>query len=581
MKKALSITLLLPILLLSSCALFSSRETEEKEIKVYDLDNINNNSDIASGYQATINARFIKGQDYIPYLTISDYVSLYSPHFKETIISDVEVDGSSYVWTVKDGKDYQFVAEFNMAYRAVAIAGSLSSSYRSDDNQKDLEALNYALKSDFSAEEQGDGYSSYYFSSIDCFKYNNEWYLPLGLLDILFCDDTELYYFYNYKHIFSTRDVENYASVSFAEDNESYTVDSQMAANKNDNSMPKYLREYNASLFIFLMNNFYGLKEYNNIQSMTLFYKSVGIYNDLFSSNNLVRTQAYADALDIFDDNHTALVSTNDTWGENVFTRRRMSKGIASRNALRTTLYATRNSYYAGISLNPGQEIVYSQDGKTAMYMFDSFSFTTSDVLHGDDLEKLYEEDTFMNILHVLETIKDKGGVENVILDISTNGGGTVGIMLKLLALLSEDNTAKINYFESTTNQIVSMSGSVDSNQDGEYNALDVYGNDFNFYILTSDCSFSCANAFPCVAQLAKTAKIIGQKSGGGECAIAIHYLPNSQYVYHSSNLHLGYYNENAKEFIGFESGATPDIKIDNTNDFYDIEKLNSLITAA
>ena len=587
MKKTLIGLLILPALLLSSCSLFTSiKETVEKEIMVYDLDNIPSNQDISKGYQDTINARFVKGQDYIPYLTIEDYISLYLPHFKPSIESNVEVDGSSTVWTVSGHDGLVFVAEFNMTYRALLLAGSLEEAYREDDNQQDLEALNHAMETDYVAEERGSGYASYYFSSIDCFKYEGKWYLPLGFYDIAFSGDTNLYYFYNYAHIFSTRDVENYAYATFKENKTEYTVDSQMSASKKDANMPEYLIKYNASLFIFLMNNFYGLKEYYGIDSMTLFYKNkVKLYNNLLSKNAAVRAQAYADALDVFDDNHTALVSANDTWGENKFANRLLSPGIRERSLLRNTLNSTRDAYYAHLFPNqevePGDEIIYSQDGKTAMYMFNSFEFTTGDVLHGNDLEKLYKEDTFMNLVYRLNTIKNKGGVENVILDISTNGGGVVGVMLKLLALLSKNNKTKVTYKDGATGTIASATCRVDTNSDDRYDALDSFGNTFNFYILTSDCSFSCANAFPCIAQLEGIAKIIGQKSGGGECAVAIHYLPNSQYVYHSSNIHLGYYDSDNKEFTGFEQGATPDIEISNTDDFYDIEKLNSLIASA
>ena len=584
MKKPLVILLLLPTLLLSSCLFSSNKETEEREIAVYDLDNIANQGDISTGYQTTVKARFVKGEDYIPYISITDYISLYEVHFKRSIISNVEVDGNSYVWTVQDGKEYCFIAEFNMSYHALLIAGSLSSAYRDDDNQTDIEALNYQLFTDYTADKNGSGYADYYFSSIDCVKYEKEWYLPLGFLDIAFSADTNLYYFYNYSHIYSTKDVDNYASKTFIENGASYTVDTQMEAQVNNAKMPDYLIKYNASLFIFLMNNFYGLKENKGISSMTSYYKSKGLYNGLFSSNASTRSQAYADCLDCFDDNHTALVSVNKTWGEQDYIVRRLSKGIYARALLRNELNATRDAYYANLfpdkEVEPGDEIVYSQDGKTAMYMFDSFIFTTSDVLNGDDLNRKYKEDSYLNLVHVFETLKAKG-VENVILDISTNGGGTIGVMIKLLALLSKDNKTQATYYETTSGQVVSMIGSVDSNNDGKYDASDTYGNIFNFYILTSDCSFSCGNAFPCIAQLEGNAKIIGQKSGGGECAVNIHYLPNSQYVYHSSNLHLGYYKKSEDEFIGFENGATPDIKIENTKDFYDIEKLNSLILSA
>ena len=161
MKNKLAITLLLPALLLTSCIFAKAKETEEREIEVYDLDNIPHKGDIVTGagYQTTIKARFVKGQDYIPYLTITDYISLYEPHFKKSIISEVEIDSGDYVWTVKEGKEYHFVAEFDMYNRALLMAGGLSSAYRDDDNQQDVESLEHGLKSDYEADESGRGYA--------------------------------------------------------------------------------------------------------------------------------------------------------------------------------------------------------------------------------------------------------------------------------------------------------------------------------------------------------------------------------------------------------------------------------------
>ena len=229
-------------------------------------------------------------------------------------------------------------------------------------------------------------------------------------------------------------------------------------------------------------------------------------------------------------------------------------------------------------------DVIYSQDGKTAMFSFDSFVFGTTEQVFNED-ESIKQDaryyDTFINLIAVLQSIKNKGGVENVILDISINGGGVIGVMMKLLALISKDNNGGISFYDDTTTQVGIYGAQIDINADEKYDQDDCFGNDFNFYILTSDCSFSCGNAFPCLAQINKTAKIIGQKSGGGECAVAIHYLPNSQYVYHSSNLHLGYFDEGTNTFTGFEKGATPDIEIQIGNSFYNIEYLNTAIKSA
>ena len=227
---------------------------------------------------------------------------------------------------------------------------------------------------------------------------------------------------------------------------------------------------------------------------------------------------------------------------------------------------------------------VYSQDGKTAVVAFDSFEFGSSkDVFNEDDSikETAKEHDTFFRLISAFNEIKSKNTVQNVVLDISLNGGGVLGIMLKLLALISKNNSSQVVLYQEPSTQAVIYNPHVDINNDGKYDLEDCFGDDFNIYILASDCSFSCGNAFPCAAQLHGDAKIIGQKSGGGECVVSVHYLPNSEYVYHSGNIHIGALDKTQKEFIGFENGATPDIEIEIGANFYSVEYLNTLIQNA
>ena len=218
------------------------------------------------------------------------------------------------------------------------------------------------------------------------------------------------------------------------------------------------------------------------------------------------------------------------------------------------------------------------------MFAFDGFKFGTSDEVFNKDgsvKTNIGKEDTYFNIVEILKEIKSKGTVQNVIFDISLNGGGVVGVMLKLLSLISKNNSANFSFYDDSCSLLTTYKSKCDSNYDKEFDESDSFGNQFNFYILTSDYSFSCGNAFPCIAQIEGSAKIIGQKSGGGECAVTIHYLPNSEYVYHSSNLHLGYYYKDTKTFYGFEPGATPDIEIAMNQNFYSIENLNRAIKNA
>lgn len=575
-------------LTLSACSFFNTdKETVTKEIFVYDLDNVKKGGPIANGYQDTLTALFVKNQKCVPYISLSQYASLYATHFAGNVVSKVETVSFTIDWTVTINDEYVFMSEIDLLSHCVVIAGNLDSYYKSDDNPIDTKALMDSMDSTYEIVEPGGYYATYYYGDYDIyyFKKGKEWYFPLAFFDLTYCYDSSIYYFYNYSAIYSTKDVDNFADKEFIKDGRTYTVDSQMENQAMYPEMPSYLINHNASMFLYLMDNFYGLKEYKGIESIVKYYKDRDIYKGLYSTRASIRAQAYADALDVFDDNHTALVSVNKTWGEDNYITRRLSSGISSRTALRGRLYSKREAYYreyfTGASIKPGEGIVYSQDGKTAMYMFNNFYFASSDIFDGGDLKALYDADTFLNLIQIFETIKTKGGVENIILDISTNGGGVVGVMMKILSLISKDNYSDFCYKDGATNQIISAACKVDSNHDGVYDVSDCYGNDFNFYILTSDCSFSCGNAFPCIAQASGMAKIIGQKSGGGECAVAIHYLPNSQYVYHSSHLHLGNYDKDNNVFNGFEDGTTPDIEIADENDFYDIEKLNNLILQA
>ena len=333
------------------------------------------------------------------------------------------------------------------------------------------------------------------------------------------------------------------------------------------------------------MDNFYGLKDNKGIKSMAQYYKGLGLYSNLFSSDRVERTWAFSDALSILDDNHTILVSTNGAWDNAGYrASRRYGEGCFNRSELRKELVGYRNDAYLSNNATIERDIIYSADNKTALFSFDSFVFGSSDQVFNDggtikDTAKTY--DTFFKLIDVIQRVKEHGNVENIIFDVSLNGGGTVGIMMKLLGLMSKDNSSYLAFYEDTTSILVTYDTKIDINNDGVYDTSDCFGDEFNFYILTSDYSFSCANAFPCIAQVKNYAKIIGQKSGGGECAVAIHYLPNSEYVYHSSNLHLGYFDEQQNVFKGFESGATPDISVPVGANFYSIEYLNGAIANA
>jgi hypothetical protein len=586
MKHKIVPLLAISFISLTSCNFFSSLLSVSEEVGVYNLDRIKSGDDIEKAHDITINARFKETEPLIPYLTLKQYASLYESHFADGFSSSYTKGTYSVMWSVSHGSDLYFMTEIDFVSKVVRVAGSLEACFKEDDSPRDLRALNYGADISYEGDYlNGGGYAQYDFANhaIKYFSYNNNFYISLGFLDITYSFDSAIYFYYNYKRIVSVSDVETYDTCQYKVDGNLTTVNQEMADAVNGASMPQYLRNYNANLFLYLLDNFYGLKEEKGIKNAKAYCQKLGVYNDLFSSNDKARVQAIADALSYLDDNHTALISGVSAWNETEFNRWTYGTGVKNRSYLNYQLTNTRQAVYSRKGLTPGSDIVYSSDGKTAMFMFDGFIFGTSEeVFNADDSIKdtAYLTDTFFSLIRLFNTLKAKGGVENVILDISTNGGGTVGVMMKILSLVSKNGSSDVVYLEAASSQLAIATTNVDVNADGMTTLDDCFGDDFNIAIMTSDCSFSAANAFACFASYEKICPVIGQKSGGGECAVAIHYLPNGEYLYHSSNLHLGYYDKRQKQFNGFESGAAVDLAIENTDNMYDIEYLNQYVPA-
>jgi hypothetical protein len=119
----------------------------------------------------------------------------------------------------------------------------------------------------------------------------------------------------------------------------------------------------------------------------------------------------------------------------------------------------------------------------------------------------------------------------------------------------------------------------VDSNNDGAYDEKDCFGNDFEFYIITSSYSFSCGNAFPFYADKCGLAKTIGIGSGGGECCVFNYTLPTGQSITYSSPLHIGQYDKTSNTFEGDESGASPWLGTSKSYNIYNVDELGNFVT--
>ena len=566
-KKLIFFTLL-STLVLTSCRI-TLLKTEEKTVTITSL------FDGEVDDSRTISYLVKEGEELLPYFSLSSYLSMYDKYLTDGYKYDLD-ESSGAMITVYSGDEPIFLAGIDYSSQYVVENGDFSSAFTfSKDYSKSSLSIYSEQEAEIVKSPTAIREFSYRNMGFTTFTKNRIVYYPLSLLECVFAPYSGVHHFYNYKRLLQYADYEELTDTTYKIYGEDTTAFKEMK-NYMDTSlevMPLYLRKDRKASFLFTMENQYGIKYTKSISSMRRYLEEQDFFNDYLSEDNLKRNEAYYKTFALLDDGHTSIRDHKDfPYKEGEFNPYGLH--VSNILSIRQTLSKQRE-------LAPG-EVYYSTDNKLAFFTFDTFSFAMEAYQEDgktlkEDLSDYHSEnyDSFFYFIKCLNEIKTKGGVEDVVIDISTNGGGTVGTMLKLITLLAKTNSSDVYLNSDVTDVVQKMTTKVDSNMDGVYNDLDVYGNEFKIHILTSEFSFSCGNAFPFYLQKNGIAQIIGQKTGGGECAVAESYLPSGEHYYHSSNLHIGWYNEAL--FEGDEAGVTPDLLIEY-KDFYNLDKLQSLI---
>ena len=205
------------------------------------------------------------------------------------------------------------------------------------------------------------------------------------------------------------------------------------------------------------------------------------------------------------------------------------------------------------------QGIQYS--GDTAVIHFAGFKDDTPDRKNSYYLEPVTEEDSktssFAFFYNSFKEIEEHGGIKNVVINVAGNGGGAAAGLVSVLGFLSEDGEVKITDLDTLTGSYREEYYHVDTNLDGIADDQDGFGGQYDFYIMTSGNSYSCANALPYFAQKNGLAKIIGSKPGGGDCCLGSFVDAYGRTAAFSGMLKLGTM-ENG-EFVSNEKDTTLD----------------------
>jgi hypothetical protein len=359
----------------------------------------------------------------------------------------------------------------------------------------------------------------------------------------------------------------------------------------------------------------YGLKAIHGIEKFPDFdtyFKYVGIKDELKSEDAMIFSNAVMDVCEsLFGDGHS-------NYGENSHYLAKDNKpaGTPSRKSTLSNAYAenllkylkARGTPYTKdpAAIQKGSAFVKSSDGKTVIARFDHFALNTNPVENGaqkkahetdfgdpananalinnyvyygnDAVENAYDT---MSLLHyVNKLIKADSRVENVVLDLSCNGGGALHSAAFVIAWMLGKCTLEF------TNPISGAKWSetylVDVNCDNTYDEEGAPASsadsvkDKNLFCLVSPCSFSCGNMVPAMLKASDRVTILGVVSGGGTGCVQQSSAADGTTFRMSSKWVMSVQKNGSNYDI--DKGVEPHYYINKPENFYDPEKIDALV---
>ena len=390
-------------------------------------------------------------------------------------------------------------------------------------------------------------------------------FIPLFIVNLLFCSFNCLNLFYN-------------NDICYATFSETTEIDGYFSCDDNGTNQTTKFREETMNSLYFLFDYYYGLNKYkgfnNGIKEHISSLDNGSILNKFLSQN----PRDNLEALNYFvyqdlDELHTRVDIPSFYFDDS----NPLTAGIGE---FYTNYYRRRSQQY--IYRNEkglyGQSLRFYKD--LAVISFDSFLIGTIDQTKNKDGSIKFDAwnyDSFYFMKEMMANIKQYPEVTDIIIDLSTNGGGNLAALEKVMGFLT-DKPVKFSICDSLDQSSTVWNFEVDVDNDGIYDN-DAYEN-YNWHLLTGINTFSAANLMVGLFRQMKLGDVIGQKSGGGMCAVLPTVLADGTGIAISSPYCLQYLeidNDGKYEFSDIEGGFEPDIKVPY-DFFYNDQYLYSVI---
>ena len=532
MKNKLLVLSVLPLLALTSCKStpkstgFKPKKNDQYEVKTIDFIR-NKNAQGVDEVSQTVDVRFYQSYPHVPYIGVNQYFDT----FFDTDL-DLEITEDTYKYSIEE----RF---FSLNTSSDVLSSNDLESFSSHPGFKYNTGKVFYEDHTVTTEKQ---ISNFDLGSYDIYFYGDEddAYAPISLLGKIAGGYSLYNIAYNGTSLYEIDFQGTLGDVSKRGDYYSSFYDNIDDLSKDREKDVAY---YAYQEICFAVDNLRGdtkqlvfgddnLKELGLNRLLEKYHPDVKKY--LLSIDKSKFYQGYnALYAGLYDGGHSGALVNSSVYSDES-SKAKNNKDFADLlngiiNDAQEKLYVQASAIVArmgamGASTSSEDRYHYDSTNKIAYIVFNQFvtDYDAWDNYYNGTGDIPVSTDTYASIRDKLYRAK-ADGAENIVLDLSTNGGGDSSALIGVVGLFNN----ALGYFQmkDTVNNFVSTEQcKIDVNLDGEFNDDDVTELaqfNFNVGVLTSKYSFSCGNLLPHVMKELGY-KTIGKRSGGGSCAIRL-----------------------------------------------------------
>ena len=406
--------------------------------------------------------------------------------------------------------------------------------------------------------------------NIELIHEGERYYIPLQTAnDFLFAPMFRRYILFNGEAMFlvNDNDLVDYSAMEFKPLGELY-----YGAEPTRRS--EALAAFGYNELSLMLDSLYGLKEQHNIEYFGRMFWQVGFDDALDSVDPMDADTALKNFIDYYlDDLHSGFALTSWMTGYDFI---ESEAGPSSRlDNAQSQKYAKLRAAGMGEDWQGYQEV-----GNTAYITFDTFESVSGEDYYGiaagsgPSAQGEPIQNTAGLIVYAHQQIYREGSpIENVVIDLSNNYGGSVDAALFLMSWIIGE--AEISIEDTFTGAQSTLVYRADVSLDRKFDESDTL-HDKHVYCLVSPVSFSCGNLVPAACKYHQAVTLIGRTTGGGACEVQPMSTAWGSMFQMSGARRLSFRKNGS--LYDIDEGVDPDIYIDHLELLYDREALTEFI---